>query len=416
MERKIMYGFKKFYNFEFAINEFRKRLSLSEESEIVETKNSVGRYLFKDIYSNIDLPPFDRSVVDGYAVRSLDVSGASQTNPILLKIVGKIFPDTKENGIIGKDQAMEIFTGGRLPDGADCVIMAEDCSREGNDLLVYKQCYKFQNVSRKGEDFVKGDLVIRRGTKIRPFHIGALISLGIKEIEVFRKAKLGVLSTGNELVEIGNNVGTVDSTRPMIISAIEEYGLDPIDLGIVQDEIEKIKDKILEGISKCDMLIITGGTSLGEHDLVPDAVEKAINQKMIVHGISMRPARTTGFTFYGKKPILLISGFPVAAYIAFTVFFKEFIEVFYGTKIDPVPIIRGKLTMRWPNQAGVRSFVRVIVKKQGNEYMIEPLRLTGSGILSTLTKANGILVIDENSEGFEEGDYVDVILTQPPEV
>jgi molybdopterin molybdotransferase len=164
------------------------------------------------------------------------------------------------------------------------------------------------------------------------------------------------------------------------------------------------------------MVVITGGTSVGEHDLVPDLLESITSPGIIVHGISMRPARTTGFAFNGNIPILMISGFPVAAYISFNIFLKEFVEKFYGTTIDPTPIVKGRLTMRLPNQAGTKSFVRVVVKRINNEYYVEPLRLTGSGILSTLTKANGILVVDENSEGFEEGEYVDVILTQPPEV
>ncbi|PMP73168.1 MAG: molybdopterin molybdenumtransferase MoeA [Aciduliprofundum sp.] len=417
MNRRVMYGFKEFTNFEDAIKKFRERVNLCDDVERVETKNSLGRILANEIRSPLDLPPFDRSVVDGYAVRSIDVSGASPSNPITLKIVGKIFADTEYNLSLGKDESVEIFTGGRIPSGADCVLMAEDCRRDGNELIVFKQCFSMQNISRRGEDFMAGETVLNAGTVIKPFHLGALISLGIREIDVLRRARISVISTGNEIHDIDDGShGTIDATRPMIISSIRDMGLDPVDMGTVPDDEELIIKKLEEALASSDMVVITGGTSIGEHDLVPDAVNHVAKPGIIVHGISMRPARTTGFAFHGNKPILMISGFPVAAYISSNIFLREFFEKFYGTKLDPPPTIRGRLTMRWPNQAGIRSFVRVIVRRVGNEYTVEPLRLTGSGILSTLTRANGLLVIDEKSEGYDEGDYVDVIITQPVEV
>lgn len=417
MNRRVMYGFKDFISLDEAIKKFRENIKICNLIEYIDVKDSLGRISSEDLFSPIDLPYENRSVVDGYAVRSIDVSGASPNNPIQLKIVGKVYADKRYNGKIIKNQAVVIFTGGYVPDGADCVLMAEDCKVDGDELIVYKQCFPLQNISKRGEDFGKGDLVIKRGTKIKPFHIGALLSLGIKKINVYVKARIAVIATGSEIHDIDEDMeGIIDSTRPMILSLIKDFGLIPVDMGIVPDDPEMIKTKIIESLKKSDMVVITGGTSVGEHDLVPDLLESITSPGIIVHGISMRPARTTGFAFNGNIPILMISGFPVAAYISFNIFLKEFVEKFYGTTIDPTPIVKGRLTMRLPNQAGTKSFVRVVVKRINNEYYVEPLRLTGSGILSTLTKANGILVVDENSEGFEEGEYVDVILTQPPEV
>lgn len=417
MNRKVMYGFKNFTNFEVSMKLFREGTGRCSEREIVETKNSLGRISSTDIFSPVDLPSENRSVVDGYAVRSLDISSASPTNPVILKIVGKVYAGTVYRGTVGREEAVEIFTGGILPQGTDCVVMAEDCKVEGNELIVYRHCFSMQNVSRKGEDFAKGDKVLGAGTLIKPFHIGALISLGLKEIEVYRKARISVFSTGNELRDIESmNDGIIDSTRPMITSIIKEYGMEPLDMGIVKDDLYEITKKIEMAVKSSDMLVITGGTSIGEHDLVPEAIQSVARPGIVVHGISMRPARTTGFAFHGEKPILMISGFPVAAYISFTFFFREFIEKFYGTTLDPLPLVRGRISMRWPNQAGVRSFVRVVVRKEGDDYFVDPLRLTGSGILSTLTRANGIMIVNENSEGYEEGDYVDVFLTQSVEV
>ncbi|MDP8011790.1 MAG: molybdopterin molybdotransferase MoeA [Thermoplasmata archaeon] len=416
MNRKKMLGFKKYYSVEEALKEFKTRIQESKEYEIVNVTDSLNRFSFENVLSNFDLPAEDRSVVDGYAVRSIDVSGASPSNPIEISIVGKISAGEKSSIVIEKDQAIEIYTGGKLPNGSDCVVMAEDCSRNGDKLLVMKQCFKYQNVSRKGEDFSNGDIVIKKGTLIRPFHIGALVSCGVDKLKVFKKARVSVISTGSELKNISDEKdGIIDSTRPMIISALKENYAEPIDLGIVKDDLNEIKEKLRIAIQISDLVVITGGTSLGNYDLVPDAVESIAKPGIVVHGIAMRPARTTGIAFDGKIPIIMISGFPVAAYISFNLFFREFLKIFYGTVLNPVPEIKGKLTKRFPNPPGIRSFVRVRIIKKDNDYLIEPLRLTGSGILSTLTRANGIMVINENSEGYDENSIVNVEITQPIE-
>lgn len=411
-----MSGFKKFFTVDDAISEFRKRVVELKEFEIINTLDSLQRIAFKNVYSEFDLPPEDRSVVDGYAVRSIDVSGASPSNPIQLDLIGKISAGEKLNSRLMKDQAAEIYTGGIMPEGADCVVMAEDCTLEDKKLIVKKQCFKYQNVSRRGEDFSKNDVVVKKGTLIRPFHIGAMISLGISEISVFRKARVSIISTGSELKNFNDaGDGIIDSTRPMLISLVKESNSEAIDLGIVKDDKSEIMKRLDYALKISDIVVITGGTSLGNYDLVPESIEGIANPGIIIHGIGMRPARTTGIAFHGNKPILMLSGFPVAAYISFNLFYREFIQSFYGAELPPVPKIHGRLTKRFPNPPGIRSFVRVRVSYENGEYIVEPLRLTGSGILSTLTKANGIMVVSENSEGYDENSIVEVELTQPIE-
>ncbi len=416
MNRKRMEGFKKYYSVNDAIKEFKNRLYQSMDFECVNVLESLNRFSFENIFSKIDLPNENKSVVDGYAVRSLDVSGASPTNPVELSILGTVSAGKKFENELKKDQAVEIYTGGIMPLGSDCVVMAEDCFKNDNKLIVMKQCFKYQNVSKKGEDFTKGDIIIKKGTFIRPFHIGALVSLGIDKIKVFKRAKVSIISTGSELKNLEDDKdGIIDSTRPMIISILKENYSEPIDFGIVNDDPDKIRKKLIEALKISDMVVISGGTSLGNFDLVPEAVESVAKPGIIIHGIAMRPARTTGIAFNGKIPIIMVSGFPVAAYIALNLFFREFLETFYSTSLNPLPKIKGKLTKRFPNPPGIRSFVRVRVFKDNDTYMVEPLRLTGSGILSTLTKANGIMEINENSEGYDEYSLVEVELTQPIE-
>jgi len=416
INRKRMEGFKSFVSFNFALETLENYVSESMEFEEIKIEDSLGRIAFEDIYSPKDLPENNRSVVDGYALRSMDTNGASTTNPLELKIVGKIEAGKFFNYEIKKGECVEIYTGGIMPSGSDSVIMAEDTKREGDKIILYKQCRPFENVSTIGEDYRKGDIVVKKGSVVRSFHIGALASLGYDKIKVFRKARVGIISTGSELKDFrSNEEGIKDSTRPMLISAVKEMYAEPIDFGIVEDDEKKIKEILKKSVENVDLLVVTGGTSVGGMDLVPECINDVFNPGIVIHGIAMRPARTTGIAFHGKKPIFMVSGFPVASYISFTFLFRHFIKKFYSIKEMPELKIKGKLERRVANVPGTTSFVRVIVKKHGDEYMIEPLRLTGSGILSTLTKANGILVIDEKSEGYDEGQYVDVILTQPLE-
>jgi len=416
MNRKRMSGFKRYFSVEEALFEFKKRIQESKDFNEINTLESLNRITFENIYSPLDLPPENRSVVDGFAVRSIDVSGASPSNPIELEIIGRISAGEKFYATLKKDQAVEIYTGGIMPEGADCVLMAEDCIKDKEKLIVMKQCFKYQNVSRKGEDFSRNDIVIKKGTLIEPFHIGALISLGINNIKVYRKAKVSIISTGSELKDINDyKEGIIDSTRPMLISMVKSANLDPLDLGIVKDDKDEIIKKLKEALNNSDMVVISGGTSLGNYDLVPESIEEIAKPGIVIHGIAMRPARTTGIAFNNKIPILMVSGFPVAAYISFNLFLREFIKSFYGTNLLPLPKIQGRLTKRFPNPPGIRSFVRVKVSYDNGEYIVDPLRLTGSGILSTLTRANGIMVINENSEGYDENSIVEVELTQPIE-
>jgi len=197
----------------------------------------------------------------------------------------------------------------------------------------------------------------------------------------------------------------------LIKALVYSCGGEPVDLGIVEDEMKLILEKIKNGLKICDALITTGGTSIGKRDLVPAAVSRL--GEVLVHGIAMRPGKPTGFGLVEGKPVFMLSGFPVAALIGFNLFVKPTINVLQRTVDEPAPKIIGRLTRRVASLTGMRSYLRVKVSKHEDVYLVEPLRLTGSGLISTLTEANGILVIPENMEGYEEGDEVEVELFDP---
>jgi len=414
-----MSGFPSLINADKALNiilEYASKIKIA--SIKIDIENALGRILAEDIYANIDLPPFDRSTVDGYAVIAEDTFGSSPINPTILKIIDEIECGTNPNNIkpLNSGECSVIFTGAPLPPNANAVVMVENTKRKNGLVEIYKQVQPFSNVSRKGEDFKKGEIIAKKGTRIKAWHIGAITSFNIKEISVYRKIKVALISTGDELREVGSIIKPgeiINTTKPLLKALLKEKECEIIDLGSVPDNMEKIKEKIKIGMDYSDILIITGGSSLGKKDIVPEAINEIAKPGLIFHGVAIRPGKTMGFGVNKDKLIFMTSGFPVAAMISFIAFIEPAIDKILNCFPEPKPIIKARLSRRVANPVGFKSFMRVFVKKINNSYIAEPLRLTGSGILSTLTKANGILIIPENIEGYEENEEVEILLTQP---
>ncbi len=417
--RKRMEGFPTLVSFK------ESRLKLAEviKYRILETidvalEDALNMVCAEDVLAPIDLPEFDRSAVDGYAVVAEDTFGSSPNNPVELKLIGRAHAGMNPSDIprVNRGEAVEIYTGAYLPEGANAVVMVEHVNKSDGSIEVLYPVSPYQNVSKKGEDYKKGDLVIKKGTRIRPWHIGALAALNIPKVKVLRKPRLAILSTGSELVEVGSELklgNVVNSSKPMLKSLLKEIGCEVLDLGTVPDDLEIIKESIKKGLSMADGVIITGGTSVGELDLVPEAINSLGKPGLVVHGIMMRPAKPTGFGIIDNKPVFILSGLPVAALVGFHNFIKPAVYMMLGLPEEPKITIRGRLTRRVANPHGVRSFVRVRVIRNGDSYYVEPFMLTGSGLISTLTKANGMLVIPEELEGYDEGEEVEVELFQP---
>jgi len=419
--RKRMEGFPTLVSFK----ESRRKLAEVIKYRILETvevalEDALNMVCAEDIFAPIDLPEFDRSAVDGYAVVAEDTFGSSPNNPVELKLIGKVHAGMKPSDIpkVNRGEAVEIYTGACLPEGANAVVMVEHTNKLGDSIEVLYPVSPYQNVSKRGEDYKKGELVIKKGTMIRPWHIAALAALNIPKVKVLRKPRFAVLSTGSELVEVGSELkegNVVNSSKPMLKGLLKELGCEVLDLGTIPDDLEKIKESIKEGLRAADAVIITGGTSVGELDLVPEAINSLGKPGLVVHGIMMRPAKPTGFGVIDNKPVFILSGLPVAALVGFQNFIKPSIQMMLGLPEEPKITVRGKLTRRVANPHGIRSFVRVRVTRKDDTYYIEPLMLTGSGLISTLTKANGMLIIPEDVEGYDEGEEVEVELFQPIE-
>lgn len=392
------------------IEEAMKLLLSSLKLEPLKTVNvplieALNRVLAEDIIADEDLPNFDRSAVDGYAVRASDTFGASQFSPKVLKLA-------KADRLM-EGEAREVWTGSPLPEGADAVVMLEHVRRLNGEIEVWVAVAPGENVSKKGEDVAKGEVAVGAGTRLRPHHLGLIAALGRNNVPVFEKPKVAILATGNELVEPGQELkkGQIFEVNRLIISSLcKELGAEPVDLGIAKDDVDEILEKIRFGLEAADIIVTTGGTSVGASDLVPIAINRLGKPGVIVHGIAMRPAMPTALAILNNKPIIMLSGNPVAAIFGFEVFVRPLILKMLKVKHELRPTIKAKLTRRICTSLGRKNFVRVRVYRSDNEFYAEPVSVMGSGIISTMTRANGYIIVPENCEGLEAGETVIVYM------
>lgn len=384
-------------------------VSLSLRGEVVGLLDAVGRYSFRDYVSRVDLPPFDRSAVDGVAARFSDVAGASESSPVALRLVGSLDVDSSDTPTLGRSEAVLVSTGAPIPRGADVVVPIEYCVVRGDTVLVYRTYPRLANVSLRGEDLRVGDPIARRGTKLRPWHVAALAASGYREVEVFRKLRVAVVNTGDEVVR-----GVIPNTTYYIVSSlVREMGGEVVHAAAVPDDVDRISEAVGRALQVSDVVVVTGGTSVGSRDLTSEAVLRLEGAREVFHGLRVKPGRTTGAYVVGGKPVLAVSGLPVAAYVTLNLLLTTILSKLYGTPPEPGPSTTGILTRRLANEVGFRSYYRVVVCRDGDRNLVIPLKLTGSGLLSTLIKGNAILEIPEELEGLEEGSEVAVTLLGP---
>jgi molybdopterin molybdotransferase len=357
----------------------------------------------------MDLPSFDRSAVDGYAVRAEDTFAASQFKPKTLKL-------TERNGV-GKNQVKQVWTGSPLPKGADAVVMLEHTRTAKDEIQIIVAVTPSENVSKKGEDIEKGEAAVRSATRLQAHHIGFLAALGILNVNVVERPQVAILSTGNELIELGKKPPQnkiVNSNRFVIEGLCKELGAEPVYLGIAKDDEKNIGAKILEGLENADVVVTTGGTSVGVADLVPTVVNKMGEPGIVVHGVALRPGMPTALGILKGKPVFVLSGNPVAAIVGFEVFARPTILRLQGIEHDPRPMVKAQLAKHVVGVLGRRVYLRVKAFEKAGEFIAEPVHTKGSSLYSSMTKANGYVIIPEDREGLEKGETVRVHLFSSP--
>lgn len=399
-------GFAKLTKVEDALKVFFSELKPKTlESETIPVPDSLQRALAKDIIAPIDFPSFDRSTVDGYAVRASDTFGASEFSPRVLRLTNK--------DRISSGEATRIWTGYPIPEGADATVMLEYARESEGKVEILASVAPGTNVSKRGEDVKKSEVVLKKGLRIRPQDIGLLAALGYTKVKVVRRPRVGILSTGDELVELGSEVGKgkiIDVNRPITSSMIMELGGIPVDLGIAKDDVNEISQRISMGLKQADVVVVTGGASVGYTDLVPIAINRLGKPGVIVHGIAMRPGKPTALAIVNRKPIMLLPGNPVAAMFSFETFVRPLLLKMLGIEEEPRPTMKAKLTRRVASALGTRVFLRVRTYGKEGEFYAEPVSARGAGLITTMTKADGYVIIPEDRDCLEKGEIVIVRL------
>ena len=269
-------------------------------------------------------------------------------------------------------------------------------------------------MSKKGEDVKKAENILKAGTRLKPYHLALLAAMGNSEAKVAEKPRIAILATGNELAEAGSKPSgnqIFESNRVMLAAMCRELGAEPVDLGIAKDDTAEIAEKLEIGLRECDAVITSGGTSVGGLDLVPDAVNKTGKPCIVVHGLALRPAMPTALAALDGKPVMILSGNPVAAIIGFEVFARPLICKMLGMKKEePRPTVKAVMTRKVATALGRKTFVRVRVTQKNGEFFAEPVSARGSGAISTMTRGNGFVIVPENREGVTEGEVMLVCL------
>lgn len=386
------------------------------ETEIIETIRARARVLAADLYSQVDLPHFNRSAMDGYAVRAKDTFGASPSQPAYLKLAGTVEMGKEITQSLGKGETMRISTGGMLPPESDAVVMVEYSEEVvGQMVEIHRGVSPWQNAIKIGDDIKKGELVFSHGRRLRGHDLGALTGIGISSLSVYRKPHVGLISTGDEIVEAETEPrpGQVRNiNQHSLAGLIEEYGAELNDFGVIRDQRDTLATTLKKALAWGDLVLLSGGSSVGARDIALDAILALPDAEILFHGISVSPGKPTLFAKIAGKPILGLPGYPVSALVIFDLFGAPLIRKLGGEDVHTArtqKTTRAILKTNVASQTGREDYVRVRLESSGERLYALPLP-NKSGAIFTLVKADGMVRIGLNQEGIEQGEEVEVIL------
>jgi len=382
--------------------------------EKVPLEESLHRVLAEDIVSPTHLPQFSRSTVDGFALKAKDTYGASEKNPAILQVIGEISMGRISELAVKDGEAVKIATGGMVPGGADAVQMVEYTEWvDSRAIHVFKALSPLENVIQAGEDIKEGEVVLRKGCVLRPQEVGLMAGIGKPHARVFLKPRLGIISSGDEIVPVEQqpSAGEVrDINRHTIVSMAKEAGGVPIFLGIAKDRFNDLKEKIRQGLRESDMVVITGGSSVGTLDLVGEVLQSFPQTEVLAHGLSIRPGKPTLLADVDGKPFLGLPGHPVSAMVIFHLFGRALLKILSGRSDEKGAgkRWRARAARNIPSVAGREDYVRVKLEEKDGILWAHPV-FGKSGAISHLVHADGLIRIGIDEEGLEEGEEAEVI-------
>lgn len=403
----------------FKVKDLSKVLGYVSDFACVETEdvpllNTTERVLAADIVSDHDIPDFPRSTMDGYAVRGSSTFGASEGNPAYLTVVGSVAMGQSPEFTIGPGEACRISTGGMLPAGADSVVMIEHTEAlDDASLEVYRSVAPGQHVIEVGEDIKKGDIVISKGKKLRPQESGLLAAIGKTRIKVYKKPVIGIISTGDEVVPVEDNPAPAqirDINSYTLFSQVQQAGGQAVLYGIVRDDYNLLYDNCARALAQSDMVLISGGSSVGARDFTIEVLSNLPQSSILVHGISIRPGKPTILAKTQNKAIWGMPGHVVSAMIVFKAIVQIFIEHIAGRREfrQIKSSVFARLSRNLASAQGRVDYIRVRLIEKAGELWAEPI-LGKSGLINTMVKADGLIAIDINTEGLDKGTTVEVL-------
>ena len=403
---------KKFIALEEALEILNKNTK-ALKSEVVSIKDSLKRVLYGDVKSKINNPPFNKSVFDGYAFKSEDSKGTSKENPIELKIVDEIFAGMWPEIEIKHGEAIRIMTGAPIPMGADCVLKQEETERHGDLVKIFKEMKSYENISFMGEDIKIGETLIKKGKRLDYADLGIMASSGISEVLVYKKPKVSIISTGDEVCDINSTLkpGKIyDSNLYSLSARIEELGYNVLSMEHVGDNILKIGEAIEKAFEKSDIVFTTGGASVGEKDLM-QKVSESIGFEKLFWKIKIKPGSAVVCSKRQEKILISLSGNPNAALTTFELLGKPVLKKLEGEE-ENINIKRekGVLMDSFNKKSPQRRFLRgnIIYDEKGAKVYITQIK-SGNGILSSLLNANCLIEIEKGNEGLNRGEVVNII-------
>lgn len=373
--------------------------------ESIGIAEAEGRILATEVIADTDLPGFDRSTVDGYAVRAGDTTGASESVPAMLSLAGSVPMGAESAPPLPLDACMYVPTGAVLPPQADAVVMVEHTERIGETILVKRGVAQGENVIRRGEDFRRGQVAVPRGRVLRPQEIGVCAAAGAVKVQVYARPEVGILSTGNELVpieEVPSSGRVRDVNSHMLAAALKRYACVPRCYGIAPDEEHEVQARLARAASECDLVLVSGGSSKDTRDRVASGISQL--GRVLVHGVAIQPGKPTIIGEIAGKPVVGLPGHPASAFVVFHVIVRPVLSRLTGIPCDRAEI-RAVLAESVPSAKGREEYVRV--RLEGSKAW--PI-FGKSGLLNTLVESDGMIRIPAAREGVEAGEVVEVLL------
>jgi len=395
-------------------------LLLSVEPVMAERILSVkgrGRVLAEDLYSTVDLPHFHRAAMDGYAVKARDTFGASQSLPAYLKLAGVVEMGKEAARALATGETFRISTGGMMPPQSDAVVMVEYTDETKAGLVeIHRGVSPWQNVIQIGDDIKQGELMFKCGRRLRAHDLGALTGVGISSIPVYKQPRVALISTGDEIVD-ADDVPLPGQVRNInqhsLAGLIEECGGELRDWGVVRDERAVLGRAISQALEWGDLVLLSGGSSMGAKDIALETILSFPDSEFVFHGISIAPGKPTIFAKACGKPIIGLPGYPVSALVIFDLFAAPMIRRLGGESMDTLgrlaKTVKAKLRTNIASQIGREDYVRVTLQGEPEQLIATPLP-SKSGAIFTLVRADGMVRIEMNQDGLEQGEEVDVIL------